>query len=104
MIISSEVKGFPRQLMEMWENNRCSILFHLEVAGGRWFTVMESPASFASGCGSFFHSRLRTPLMPPPPQVMRRRFFFGYSARPTFFHHRLMDSTVNPPVSSRTPR
>src|SRR3954466_1855738 len=101
MIISSEVKGFPRQLMEMWENNRCSILFHLEVAGGRWFTVMESPASFASCCSSFFHSRLRTPLEPPPSEVMRRHVFFGYSALPTLFHHRLMDSTAKKPCHDR---
>src|SRR4051795_794370 len=99
MIVSSEVKGFPRQLMEMWENNRCSILFHLEVAGGRWFTVMDSPVSFASCCSSFFHSRLRTPLEPPPSEVMRSRVFFGYSALPTLFHHRLMDSTANEAVS-----
>ena len=25
------VRGRPRQFMEMWENNRCSILFHFEV-------------------------------------------------------------------------
>src|SRR3954467_13413092 len=73
MIISSEVKGFPRQLMRMWENNRYSILFHLEVAGGRWLTVMESPASFASCWGYFFHSRLRTPLASPPLEVIMRR-------------------------------
>src|SRR4051812_29079014 len=26
------VRGLPRQLVVMWENNRCSILFHFEVA------------------------------------------------------------------------
>ena len=25
----------PRQFIEMWENRRCSILFHFEVPGGR---------------------------------------------------------------------
>ena len=29
------VRGRPRQFMEMWENNPCSILFHFEVPGGR---------------------------------------------------------------------
>ena len=28
-------KGRPRQFMLMWENKRCSILFHLLVPGGR---------------------------------------------------------------------
>jgi hypothetical protein len=27
------VSGRPRQFMVMWENSRCSILFHLEVPG-----------------------------------------------------------------------
>jgi len=27
------VRGLPRQFMVMWENSRCSILFHLEVPG-----------------------------------------------------------------------
>ncbi|SCD94149.1 hypothetical protein F558DRAFT_00030 [Streptomyces sp. AmelKG-A3] len=29
------VRGLPRQFMVMWENSRCSILFHFEVPGGR---------------------------------------------------------------------
>ena len=28
--------GRPRQFMVIWENSRCSILFHLLVPGGRW--------------------------------------------------------------------
>ena len=32
------VSGLPRQFMVMWENSRCSILFHLEVPGGKWHT------------------------------------------------------------------
>jgi hypothetical protein len=27
------VSGLPRQFMVMWENSRCSILFHLDVPG-----------------------------------------------------------------------
>ena len=27
------VSGLPRQFIEMWENSRCSILFHLDVPG-----------------------------------------------------------------------
>jgi hypothetical protein len=34
--------GRPRQFIEMWENGRCSILFHLPVPGGGWHTVMWS--------------------------------------------------------------
>ncbi|RVX41853.1 hypothetical protein EDD27_4432 [Nonomuraea polychroma] len=29
------VNGLPRQLRVMWENSRCSILFHLGVLGGK---------------------------------------------------------------------
>ena len=39
------VRGLPRQFIEMWENSRCSILFHLLVPGGRWHTVTVSPVS-----------------------------------------------------------
>src|SRR6266581_6175856 len=37
-ITSWLVSGLPRQFIEMWENRRCSILFHLLVPGGRWQT------------------------------------------------------------------
>jgi len=33
--------------MEMWENSRCSILFHFEVPGGRWQTVIVRPVRAA---------------------------------------------------------
>ena len=39
-ITSWLVRGLPRQFIEMWENSRCSILFHLLVPGGRWHTVI----------------------------------------------------------------
>ena len=34
------VNGRPRQFMVIWENSRCSILFHLLVPGGKWQTVI----------------------------------------------------------------
>jgi hypothetical protein len=53
------VRVWPRQFDEMWENSRCSILFHLEVPGGKWQTVIASPVSVASAASSVFHSRVR---------------------------------------------
>ena len=43
------VSGRPRQFMVMWENSRCSILFHFEVPGGKWQTVISSPVSSGEG-------------------------------------------------------
>jgi hypothetical protein len=40
-------------------NSRCSILFHLEVPGGKWHTVLSRPVSAASLASSVFHSRRR---------------------------------------------
>jgi hypothetical protein len=37
------VNGRPRQLRVMWENSRCSTLFHFEVPGGKWHTVIARP-------------------------------------------------------------
>jgi hypothetical protein len=36
----------------MWEKSRCSILFHFEVPGGRWQTVIVRPVE-AGQCGEF---------------------------------------------------
>ena len=33
-IVSHVVSGFPRQFSVMWQNNRCSISFHVLVPGG----------------------------------------------------------------------
>jgi hypothetical protein len=44
--------------MVMWENNRCSILFHFEVPGGRWHTVISSPVSAANAASSAFDARV----------------------------------------------
>ena len=49
--------GRPLQFSVMWQNIRCSILFHLLVPGGKWHTEMLSPISSASRCNSTFHSR-----------------------------------------------
>ena len=52
-------QGRPRQFMEMWENSRCSILFHLLVPGGRWQTVMARPVLAARAASPVFQSRVR---------------------------------------------
>jgi hypothetical protein len=43
----------------MWENSRCSTLFHFDVPGGKWHTVTDSPASSAKAAISAFHARVR---------------------------------------------
>src|SRR6266545_4238817 len=47
-------RGLPRQFIVMWENSRCSTLFHLEVPGGKWHTVICSPVSAARVASSTF--------------------------------------------------
>jgi hypothetical protein len=51
------VSGRPLQLVVMWENNRCSILFHFEVPGGKWQTVIARPVSAARAASSLFQTR-----------------------------------------------
>src|SRR3954462_16020614 len=51
-MVSWLVSGLPRQFMVIWENRRCSILFHLLVPGGKWRTVIVSPAARAASPGS----------------------------------------------------
>ena len=46
MTTSWDSRGRPRQFRLIAENSRCSILFHLEVPGGRWQTV-----TFEAGLG-----------------------------------------------------
>ena len=53
------VRGRPRQFIVMWENSRCSTLFHLDVPGGKWQTVTSRPVSTASAASSAFHARAR---------------------------------------------
>jgi hypothetical protein len=61
----------------MNENNRCSILFHLLVPGGKWQTSISSSVSSASFCSSTFHSLGRLPLEPPQSAVIVSRGAFG---------------------------
>src|SRR5260221_7688120 len=102
-MVSRDVSGLPRQLMEMEEKSRCSILFHLLVAGGKWQTVMARPVSLAKCCTCCFHSRLRAPLEPPPSATISSSRLPGYSLLPTLFHQRLMLSTANSAVSWSMP-
>ncbi len=59
MTTSCEVSGRARQLRLIAENSRSSILFDLEVPGGRWQTVIARPVSVARAASSVFHSRSR---------------------------------------------
>ena len=67
------VSGRPRQLQVIWENSRCSILFHLEVPGGKWQTVISSPACCANSASPAFRARFFQPLFPPASQVTSSR-------------------------------
>jgi hypothetical protein len=42
----------------MWQNSRCSILFHFDVPGGKRATVISRPVSAASLASSSFQSRI----------------------------------------------
>src|SRR5260221_6166985 len=99
MTVPREVSGLARQLIEMKEKRRCSILFHLLVAGGECATVMVSCSSLARVCRAFFHSLLRTPLLPPPSAVISSSDAWGYRCLPQRFHHLLILSTANSAVS-----
>jgi hypothetical protein len=43
----------------MKAKSRCSILFHFEVPGGRWHTVICRPVSAANAVSSVFPARVR---------------------------------------------
>src|SRR5271165_6236125 len=62
--------GRPRQSMEIAENSRCSILFHLLAPSGRRTTVIWIPGSVASLASSAFQSRRRLQLDPPQSAVI----------------------------------
>ena len=76
----------PRQFIVMAENSRCSILFHLEVPGGKWQTVTDGPACSANAASSAFHARVRYPLDPPASAVTSSRDVPGSAAFPALFH------------------
>jgi len=63
----------------MWQNIRCSILFHLLVPGGKWHTDIFSPVASAMRCSATFHSRARELLLPPPSAVNQQLCGFGIS-------------------------
>ncbi len=67
------VSGRARQLREICENSRCSILFHLEVPGGKWQKVISSPVSLARAARAVFHAPVRYPLLPPASAVTSSR-------------------------------
>ena len=69
-IVSILTSGFPRQFWLIYENIRCSILFHLLVPGGKWHTEISKFISTAKRCNSLFHSLTRDPLLPPPSAVI----------------------------------
>ena len=52
-------RGRPRQFMVMRQNSRCSILFHLEVPGGKWQQVISRPVSRARSASPVFQARVR---------------------------------------------
>jgi hypothetical protein len=87
----------------MWQNIRCSILFHLLVPGGKWHTEIRSPVSLANRCSSIFHRRQRLPFDPPPSAVTSNFVACGYTWRPMFCHHRRNVSTANSAVSWSMP-
>ena len=55
--VSKVRSGRPRQFCVMWQNSRCSILFHLLVPGGKWQTGIARPMSSARRCKRDFQPR-----------------------------------------------
>ena len=73
MMTSWLASGRPRQARVIWENSRCSILFHLDVPGGKWQTVISRPVSRASAAIPAFQARFARPLLPPASQQISSR-------------------------------
>ena len=71
--------GLLRQFIVMYENMRCSILFHLLVPGGKWQTLTLRPTLSANLWSDHFHSRLRALLLPPESAVINNEVAFGVS-------------------------
>ena len=99
-IVSS---GRPRQFLLIWLNNRCSILFHFDVPGGKWDTSMGMLISLAKDCSCVFHKRQRVPLLPPPSAVIYNAVAFGKFSAPIKYHQFRMDWTANSAVSLLMP-
>ncbi len=90
--------GRPRQFSVIWQNMRCSILFHLLVPGGKWHTEMRSDKLSASFCKHTFHDRARLLLLPPPSAVIRSSVALGYASRPIRAHQRWIVAVANSAV------
>ena len=67
--VSQPTSGCPFQFIDMFENKRCSILFHLLVPGGKWQTVTSISSSFGNYCNDVFQSLVLELLLPPPSAV-----------------------------------
>jgi hypothetical protein len=74
---SKLVSGRARQFIEMKEKRRCSTLFHFDVPGGRWHTLISRPVSVARTARLAFHALARELLEPPPSAVISRRVALG---------------------------
>src|SRR4051794_31330196 len=94
MITSWLTSGRPRQFWVMWQNIRCSILFHLLVPGGKWHTLILKPIASANSWIATFHSLRRLPLLPPPSAVTSSSLASGYTFEPMLAHHLLNDSVA----------
>src|SRR5215204_549687 len=92
--ISRLRNGRPRQFPVMWQNIRCSILFHLLVPGGKWHTLILMPIASANSWMATFHRRRRLPLLPPPSAVTSSSLAPGYTFEPMLAHHRRNDSVA----------
>src|SRR3954447_11497319 len=102
-MISRLRSGLPLQFSVMWQNIRCSILFHLLVPGGRWHTLIRNPVASDNSCTASFHSRTRLPLLPPESAVTSSSLAFGYDSDPILVHHRRSVSAANQAVSWSIP-
>ena len=71
----------PRQFSVMWQNSRCSILFHFDVPGGKCDTLIVKPVRSAKRCNSTFQRR-RALLLPPASAVMSSSRASGYVCFP----------------------
>ena len=59
--VSQVRSGLPRQFWVMWQNIRCSILFHLLVPGGKWQTEIGRPSILGSVSGDKLAVYLQQP-------------------------------------------
>ncbi len=91
-MVSRLKRGCPRQLRVIWQNKRCSILFHLLVPGGKWQTLTFKPVSSANRCKATFHKRDLAPLLPPLSTIINRRAALGNRFLPI----------VPPPMTNRS--